>query len=68
MSRKYSCLVVQEIHNAGTFLERVVSDRPLDFERDLVPFFRKKDDTSFDRDGLTLVNEPVVVEFEEPDK
>jgi hypothetical protein len=54
---KYTYYCISEPDNGGPGIDKIVSDRPLNFEKDIIPFYEKEYNFDWERDSLTLIGE-----------
>lgn len=71
MVAKYKYTLLVELNNCSPSLSIILSDRPLDFHQDIIPYWewhlaQNGEAMDWDKDGLTLMDEsPETLEFVE---
>lgn len=61
MKNKYYILV--EINNGGSSVEKIVSDRELDFVKDIIPYYEKRG-LNWAKDSISLIDKPEEIVLE----
>ncbi len=61
--KKYKTYILVELKGSGPFVDKLVSVKPISFER-ACNFVEKKYDVDWERDSATLIEKPEVVNMD----
>lgn len=62
----YTYYCISEPHNGGPGIDKITSYRPLDFQKDIIPYYEKEYEFDWERDSLTFIEANDVTEIKIP--